>query len=203
MPFFNYGQTELDYLKRKDKKLGRVIDRIGIIKREVIPDLFTALVHSIVSQQISAKAAKTICNRLENHFSGICPEVIAGATIEEIQLCGLSFRKAGYIKGIGESVVEKRLDLRRLADLPDDEVIRQLIALKGVGKWTAEMLLIFSMQRMDVVSYDDLAIQRGMKATYGLEELSKARFEKFRRIYSPYGSVASLYFWAVSHELSR
>jgi DNA-3-methyladenine glycosylase II len=198
MPFFNYGHTELSYLKKRDKILGKVIDQIGMIEREIIPDLFTALIYSIISQQISAKASRTVFTRLENHFSGIYPEAIAEASIEEIQQCGLSFRKAEYIKGIGEAVKEKRLDLSRLVDLSDNEVIQQLISLKGVGKWTAEMLLIFSMQRMDVVSYDDLAIQRGMKIIYGLEELSKDQFEKYRKIYSPYGSVASLYLWAAS-----
>lgn len=200
MPFFKYGPTELEYLRKKDKKLGVVIDRIGVIEREVIPDLFIALIFSIVSQQISAKAASTVCSRLENRFTVINPETISAATVEEIQQCGLSFRKSAYIKGIGVAVHEKRLDLSELAGLSDDEVIRHLSSLNGVGRWTAEMLLIFSMERMDVVSFDDLAIQRGMKITYGLKELNRELFEKYRRKYSPFGSVASLYLWAVSHE---
>lgn len=190
----------MEYLKKKDKKLGAVIDRIGMIEREVIPDLFIALIFSIVSQQISAKAASTVCSRLEKCFMVINPETISSATVEEIQQCGLSFRKSAYIKGIGVAVHEKKLVLSELARLPDDVVIRHLSSLNGVGRWTAEMLLIFSMGRMDVVSFDDLAIQRGMKATYGLKELNRELFEKYRKKYSPFGSVASLYLWAVSHE---
>ncbi len=202
LPIFSYGEAELAYLKKNDKKLGIVIDRIGFIEREVIPDLFTALVQSIISQQISAKAAATVGTRLQGVLGEITPEKVLAATIEEIQGCGISLRKSSYIKGIGEAVLEKRLDLSGLEILSDEEVIKQLSSLHGVGRWTAEMLLIFSMKRMDVVSFDDLAIQRGMKVTYGIEELPRGLFENYRKNYSPYGSVASLYLWAVSHELT-
>jgi len=199
MGFFNYGKTELDYLRRKDKRLGRAIDEIGIIERPVTPDLFTALVSSIISQQISAKAAVTVRSRIQERLGAITPETIALASVEEIQHCGLSTRKAGYIKGIGTAIVQRELDLSSLHDLSDDEVIAKLSALKGVGTWTAEMLLIFSMERPDVVSWDDLAIRRGMMKLYGHKTLTKEQFERYRKRYSPYGSVASLYLWAVSH----
>lgn len=200
MPHFEYGQIELEYLKKKDKKLGAAIDRIGMIEREVIPDLFTALIHSIISQQISAKAATTVWIRMQEYFREITPVRITQATVEEIQQCGISFRKSSYIRGIGSAVIEGELDLSSLSGLPDDEVIRQLTSLRGVGRWTAEMLLIFSMERRDVVSWDDLAIQRGMKVMYGLKELNREQFERYRRRYSPYGSIASLYLWSASHE---
>ena len=200
MPYFTYGPEELGYLKKKDRKLGLVIDRIGMIEREVIPDLFTALINSIISQQISAKAATTVWNRMQQYFGEIKPEPIAKAAIDKIQQCGLSFRKSTYIKGIGTAVMNRELDLDALPDLPDDEVIRQLSALHGVGRWTAEMLLIFSLERRDVVSWDDLAIQRGMKAVYGLKDLNRELFDRYRNRYTPYGSVASLYLWAASHE---
>jgi DNA-3-methyladenine glycosylase II len=199
MGIFRYGGTELDYLRKQDKKLSAAIDEIGMIEREVTPDLFTALVASVASQQISAKAAETVWNRMENRFGVITPEGIASASREEIQQCGMSGRKAGYIKGIGESVANGKLDLVRLRKISDDEVIRQLTALNGVGIWTAEMLLIFSMERPDVVSWGDLAIRRGMMKLYGKDTIEKAQFERYRKRYSPYGSVASLYLWEISH----
>jgi DNA-3-methyladenine glycosylase II len=200
MQYYTYGQTETDYLKRKDSELGAIIDATGMIRREVIPDLFAALINNIVSQQISAKAAVTVYTRIQERFGGITPETIAAASCEEIQKCGISMRKAGYIHNIGVVVHQQDLDLSALSSLPDDEVIRRLSSLSGVGRWTAEMLLIFSMERPDVVSWDDLAIRRGMMAVYGLTDLTKEQFERYRQRYSPYGTVASLYLWAAAHQ---
>lgn len=200
MQIFEYGQKEIDYLGKKDKRLGEAINRIGMIKREVIPDLYTALVNSIVSQQISARAAGTVWNRVLEKLGGITPETVAEASDELIQQCGLSNRKVQYIKGISRAVLEGKLDLERLKQMENEEVIACLSSLNGIGKWTAEMLLIFSMERPDVVSWGDLAIQRGMMKLYGLKSLKKEQFDRYVKRYSPYGTVASLYLWAVSKE---
>lgn len=107
-------------------------------------------------------------------------------------------RKATYIKGIGEALYRGDLDLLELREMPDEGVIEKLSSLPGIGVWTAEMLLIFSLCRPDIVSRGDLAIQRGMMKLYGLKDLSKDQFDRFRKRYSPCGSVASLYLWALS-----
>lgn len=200
MGIFKYGQVELDHLKKKDKRLGVAIERIGIIEREVTPDLFTAVINCIVGQQISAKAAITVWNRIEKCLGVITPESIVAASLESIQQCGLSTRKAGYIKGVGEAVMEGRLNLPEFQKLPDIEIIERLSSLNGIGKWTAEMLLIFSMERPNIVSWGDLGIQRGMMNLYGLKAITKEQFAKYVKRYSPYGSVASLYLWALSKE---
>jgi hypothetical protein len=110
MEVFKYGQIEIDYLKKKDKKLGEAIERIGMIEREVIPDLFAALISSIVAQQISAKAADTVWNRMLERFGEVTPERLTSVSVEEVQQCGLSMRKANYIKGIVKnSIFESRL----------------------------------------------------------------------------------------------
>jgi len=199
MHIFRYGSTAIDHLGKRDKKLGKAIEEIGMIERGVTPDLFTALVASVASQQVSAKAAETVWNRMEDRFGTITPEAIAAIPAEEIQQCGMSMRKAGYIKGIGDAVAAGNLDLEELHELPDEDVIARLSALDGVGVWTAEMLLIFSMERPDVVSWGDLAIRRGMMRLYGKEAINRAAFERYRKRYSPYGSVASLYLWEISH----
>jgi DNA-3-methyladenine glycosylase II len=199
MRIFRYSETELNYLKKRDRKLGTAIDAIGMIERPVTPDLFIALVASVASQQISAKAAETVWSRIEERLGAITPSSIAGATPEEIRQCGMSLRKSKYIKGIGDAVAEGEIDLASLHDLPDNEVIARLTALKGVGIWTAEMLLIFSMERPDVLSWGDFAIRRGMMRLYGKESISRKEFERYRNRYSPYGSVASLYLWEISH----
>jgi DNA-3-methyladenine glycosylase II len=199
MQIFRYGSIEIDHLRVRDKQLGRAIDEIGMIERPVIPEIFTALIASVAGQQVSAKAAETVWGRMENRFGTITPDAITTATAEEIQQCGISMRKAGYIKGIGDAVSRGDPDLAALLGLADEEVIARLTALDGVGVWTAEMMLIFSMQRPDVVSWGDLAIRRGMMRLYGRETLDRAAFDRYRRRYSPYGSVASLYLWEISH----
>lgn len=201
MHIFKYGQKEIEYLKEKDKKLGAAIERIGMIERKVIPDPFTALVSSIVGQQISSKAADTVWERLTELLGSITPESMDKAALSEIQNCGMSMRKACYIKGIAEAAISGQVDFHNLHTLSDDAIKDKLTALHGVGVWTAEMLLIFSLQRPDVVSYRDLAIRRGMMNLYGLKELTKEKFERYRKRYSPYGSVASLYLWELSHNI--
>ena len=198
MKYFQYGQKEIEYLKRKDKKLAVAIDRIGIIEREITPDPFEALVSSIVSQQVSKKAAETVLNRFHELVGEITPENILKANEEFIQKCGMTMRKAGYIKGIADAAISGEIDFNNLDSLSDEEIIKKLSALHGVGVWTVEMLLIFSLNRTNVVSYKDLAICRGMMNLYGLKTLSKEQFEKYKKRYSPYGSVASLYLWQLS-----
>lgn len=198
MPIFSYGNTELDYLRRKDKKLATAIERIGKIKCEVMPDLFAALINNIVGQQISNAASATVWGRMKERFGEITPERLGSATLEEVQQCGLSFRKAGYIKDTGRAVAEGQLDMPALWSLPDAEVIGRLSSLRGVGRWTAEMLLIFSMERPDVVSRGDLAIRRGMMTLYGRKTLDNETFGRYTRRYSPFGSTASLYLWEMA-----
>lgn len=198
MEIFEYGQQEIEYLKRKDKKLAIAIDRIGLIEREITPDPFTALVSSVVSQQISKKAAETVWNRLNTLLGDVSAESISQVDLSKIRGCGMSERKAGYIKGIADAAISGSVDFKTLYTLTDDQIIKKLSSLNGVGVWTAEMLLIFSLCRPDVVSYKDLAICRGMMNLYGLKELPKEKFERYRKRYSPYGSVASLYLWALS-----
>lgn len=195
---FPYGLKEIEYLKAQDPVLEQAIKRIGIIERGITPNPFEALISSVVSQQISKKAAETVWNRLQNLLGEITAERIAIVELETIQGCGMSRRKAGFIKGIAEAAQKGEVDFTKLHTLKDEEIIRSLSALPGVGVWTAEMLLIFSLCRPDVVSYRDLAIRRGMMNCYGLSELSKEDFETYRQKYSPYGSVASLYLWALS-----
>ena len=198
MKYFEYGEKEINYLCKKDKKLKAAIEQIGIIKREVNPDLFSALIKSVVGQQISNKAAATVCSKL-NDLCGFKAEKLHKLPVEQIQSCGMTMRKAEYIKGIAESAANNSIDFDTLKQKPDNEVIDILTKINGVGVWTAEMLLIFSLMRPNVVSFGDLAIRRGMMILYGHKELTKERFLRYAKRYSPYGSVASLYLWELSH----
>ncbi len=198
MAFFEYGEEEIQYLKKKDPVLGAAMDRIGHVERKVNPDLFGALVGSIVDQQISTKAGQTIWKRMCDSLGEVTPETIGDCPLETLQAFGISFRKAGYIKNAAEKVLDGELNLEALHDMSDEEVCLELAGLKGVGVWTAEMLMTFSMQRPDVFSYGDLAIKRGLRMLYHHRKIDRTLFEKYRRRYSPYGTVASLYLWAIA-----
>lgn len=157
--FYSYGETEINHLKRRDKKMAAAIDRLGMIARPLSPDLFAALIRNIVDQQISVKAALTVNARLVTLLGAVTPTAVAAAPIEAIQACGMTMRKAGYIKGAADAALDGSLDLSAISQLPDNDVITQLSNLNGVGIWTAEMLLISSLSRPDIVSWGDLAIR--------------------------------------------
>lgn len=196
--YFQYSNKETDYLKKRDPILGATIDRIGLVKREINTDIFSSLISSIISQQISTKSAITVENRLKELIGDFTAENILAADVDSIQKCGMSMRKASYIKGIGEAAISNEVDFPNLHNLPDEEVIKELTSLKGVGEWTAEMLLIHSLERPDILSFKDLGIRRGLMRLYGLDEISKEDFEIYRERYSPYGTVTSLYLWEIS-----
>jgi DNA-3-methyladenine glycosylase II len=196
--YFQYDEKAVEYLKRVDKKLAAVIDQIGIIERAVNPDLFSALVHSIVGQQISTKAHQTIWGRMQKQFEEITPAVIDNLTLEELQKCGITFKKAAYIKSAAHKILTNEFDIDSLHSMSDEEVCAKLSELDGIGVWTAEMLMIFSMQRPNILSYGDLAIHRGLRMVYHHRKIDKVKFNKFWKRYTPYASVASLYLWAVA-----
>ena len=198
MKYFEYDSKAIQYLKNVDPILGQAIDEIGDIKREVTPDLFEGLVSSIIAQQISSKAADTVWSRFERLCGPVTPLSVSQTTPESIQAQGMSMRKAKYIHQIACLVADGQLDLNALSHENDDTIAKTLKSLPGIGVWTAEMLMIFSMQRPDIVSWDDLAIRRGMMKLYGLDTLDKKTFMHYKQLYSPYGSVASLYLWAIS-----
>ena len=199
MAIFQYGDTELEWLSKRDKRLAQAIERIGLIERNTIPDLFAALIQCIIDQQISTAAARTVNARILQVCGGrMSAEALLAAGAENLQRCGTSMRKVQYMLGVAEAVQSGKLDLSAIAAMDDAQVIQTLTGLKGIGIWTAEMLMIFSLGRPDVLSWGDLAIQRGMMRLYSHKELPRERFERYRRRYSPYGSTASLYLWALS-----
>lgn len=196
--FFAYGEKETSYLKARDKRLGGAIDRIGHIERTVDSDLVSSVIHHMIGQQISTTAQATLWRRLNERLGNVTADAVLTLGRTELQAIGITFKKADYILDFAEKIQSGTFDVEGLDKLTDEEVIRELSALKGIGVWTAEMIMTFCMQRPDVVSFGDLAIHRGMRMLYRHREIDRARFERYRRRYSPYGTVASLYLWAVA-----
>ncbi len=194
MKYISYTDQQLDELKNKDKVMRELIEKVGVIKRDLSPDLFDALIRSIVGQQISRKAAFTVYTRLTERV-GITPENIANADVLTIKECGMSLKKAEIIQEIAFATITGNIKINEYPNMSDDEIIKDLTKLRGVGVWTAEMLLMFSLNRLDILSYNDLIIKKSICRLYGLEKLSKKDYAYYKNLYSPYGSIASLYLW--------
>ena len=192
---FQPATRDRDALCRQVPEFSTVAGRGELPSFECCGDLFYALVQSIVSQQLAVRAAAAIFRRVEDLTGGICAERLAAAEFESLRKCGLSGRKIGYLRGIARAKLSGSVDFQALATRTDAQIIAELTRLKGVGVWTAEMLLIFSLGRPDVLSLRDLGIRRGILLLTGTTELDAEEFLAFRRRCSPYGTLASLYLW--------
>lgn len=196
--YFEYGEKEIEYLKSKDKVLAGIIEKIGPIEREINPDLFSTVIHNIVGQQISSKALETVWGRIKSGLGEITPNAVFNAGAEKLQSFGISFRKAEYISDFARKVKNGEFDLDKIRKKSDEEAIAQLVSLKGIGVWTAEMILLFCLGRPNIFSCDDFGIKKGLRMVYRHKEITKHLAEKYKKRFTPYGSTASLYFWAVA-----
>ena len=161
-------------------------------------EAYGALLRSIVGQQLSTKAASTIYGRLAALFGDDAPtpEALLGVDPDELRAVGLSRAKASYLRSLAEHVISGDLELDRLTDLPDEEVITQLTAVKGLGPWTAHMFLIFHLGRPDVLPVGDLGVRRGAQLAYGMDELpTSAELTEMAEPWRPHRSLACLYLW--------
>jgi DNA-3-methyladenine glycosylase II len=186
------------HLSRRDPRLKQLISTIGPCTLQCNPDGFVSLVRSIVSQQISTKAARAIAGRLQEALgrSGITPRGILRLSDEAMRAVGLSASKVKSIRDLAEKVRSKELPLSALHAMEDEEVIAKLIPVRGIGRWTAEMYLIFSLGRLDVLPVDDLGLRAGVQRLYELEELPiKKHISDLAEPWRPYRSIATWYFW--------
>ena len=193
----------MEALRRADPVLKRLIDEHGPLdeeeRRRGRPlEPYGALVRSIVGQQLSTKAARTIYERLIALFDGRTPspaELLA-ADPEEVRSAGLSRPKVSYLRSLAEHVQSGELELAKLSELSDDEVSAQLTAVKGLGQWTADMFLIFHLRRPDVLPVGDLGIRRAVERAYDLPEMpDPAQLIEIGEPWRPHRSLASLYLW--------
>lgn len=197
MKLFRITKRDRDALCRQAPEFLPIVWQTKLDSFACSTDLFLGLVQSIVSQQLSVRVADTIFRRVEKLLGAITAANLLAAAPEALRGCGLSGRKVEYLRGIAEAQRAGTIDFAALARKPDAEVIQELVKLKGVGVWTAEMLLIFSLGRPDVLSCRDLGIRRGIMMLHHLDELPEESFEFYRRRYSPYGTLASLYLWRI------
>ncbi len=189
------------HLSKNDPKLAALIAQFGPLSLEPHTDHYGQLVREIVGQQLSTKAARSIYGRVKALFGDKVPTAkqLVKADSEALRAAGLSYAKVSYIKDLAQHVLDKRLDLAHVSTMPNDQLIEQLTAVKGIGEWSAHMFMIFGLGRLDVLPVGDLGVRKAIQNVYKLKELpDPAAIINLanRRRWQPYESVAALYLWA-------
>ena len=198
-PFSESINTATAYLAQIDPTMASTIALIGPCTLQPDPDVFEALVDAIISQQISVKAADAIMARIRAALSDglVTPDTLMPFDVDKLRTLGLSPQKARYIRNLLEHIASGALDLVQLTMLDDEAVISKLVEVKGIGRWTAEMILIFSLERLDVLPVDDLGFVEGVREAYALPA-RPTRKEMLERgeLWRPYRTIATWYMWA-------
>lgn len=201
------AKARREELAASDPVMADLVERIGPIdlakrlrrrKEERPADAYGSLLRMIVGQQVSTKAARAIYLRVLDLFGGVTPspQELLEATEEELRGAGLSGRKVEYIRDLASHVLDGELELDRIATLDDEEAIAEISAVRGLGRWTAEMFLLFHLERPDVLSGGDLGIRKAIMVEYGLVKMpTPAEVEERSRRWEPNRSLASLYLW--------
>ncbi len=193
-----YGHKAVRHLKKSDRRLAKTIDAVGPFRPNMVLERFPALAYSIISQQISIKAAASIRQKVLDLLAprALSPEALLAQRFEDLRSAGLSRSKAAYLLDLASKVAARVIELERLHEADDEEVIASLIQVKGIGRWTAEMFLIFSLGRPNVLPVDDLGLKTAVKKLYRLPALpTKADLRQRGELWQPYCSVATWYLW--------
>lgn len=194
----------INYLKSKDEDFIHLQQKYGLIKLKLNTDIFDSIVFHIVGQMLSLKAANSIYKRLKKICGGeINPISLIELDREQIRECGIAYSKVDYIKEFAKNYNNNMYDFKELENMEDQQVIKYLMNIKGVGQWTAEMLAMFTFGRKNIFSYNDVALRNGIIKMKGFKTLSKKRFEGLRKKYSPYCSYAALYFYSINDDKSK
>lgn len=188
----------MKHLMLADSRLGSIIESVGSYTIERQPEPFRSLVEAIIYQQLAGRAADTIFGRFLKTYGGRFPSPsrIASTSSVTLRAAGLSRQKIEYLKDLASRVSDKRLNLRKISQMDDEQVIFELTKVRGIGRWTAEMFLIFCLGRPDVLPVGDLGLRRAIRVSYGLADLpSPSEMQELASAWKPYRSVATWYLW--------
>ena len=189
---------EAKYLSKRDPVLAEIIKKVPPFTRRKSENYFISLVESIISQQLSVKAADTIYARFETLFAGkvITPEEVLELKDDVIRGVGISYQKISYIKDLAEKTLESGILFEQFEIMTDEEIIEELIKVKGIGRWTGEMFLMFAMGRPDVFSYGDLGIRNAIQKLYKFDhQPTQEEAEKIAMNWKPQRTLACRYLW--------
>jgi len=188
----------VDHICKVDHKLRRLVNEHGLFEFTCDTDPFESLVEAVISQQLNGSAASSIFTKLKSSLDGelITAQSLIGFPVSKFKRAGVSPQKILYLKDLSERVVTGKLRLKELRKMSDDEVVRILDEVKGIGPWTAHMFLLFTLGRSDVLPVDDLGIQISIRKVYALRKKpSRERIMQLAKKWHPYCSIASLYLW--------
>jgi len=196
-------EAALDFLK-KDKKMQVLIEKFGRPDFNQGQDYFQSLLRSIVFQQLSGKAAQTIYERLVSLIpktSNLCPNEVLKLNKDEIRKAGLSFQKINYVRNLAHYFENNSLQKKDVEEMTDEEISKELIQIKGIGQWTVDMFLMFTLNRADILPYKDLGIQKGIMKIFKMKNLpSKKEMENCSRKWRPYRTIACWYLWRIADD---
>jgi DNA-3-methyladenine glycosylase II len=189
----------INYLSQTDFRLGEVIRSIGKYSIKNTIDPFQSLIECIIFQQLAGRVANIICRRFLKYYNSISPtpEQILSTSDHILKTkVGLSSRKVEYIKDLSARIIDRRLNLALMSQMTDEEIVNQLIQVKGIGRWTAEMFLIFCLGRQDILPVGDLGVRKAIQKVYGLQELpTPSTMLVIAHPWKPYRSIATWYLW--------
>ncbi len=191
----------LNYLESKDACFYLLEHKYGLLDHKNELDLFSSFIFHFISQMLSNKVAEVIWNRFKKLVQIVEPHHILAISNEKLRMIGISNAKVSYINDFCYDVINAKIDLNGLSELSDLEIISKLKQIKGVGEWTAEMICLFNLGRPNIFSYKDVALKRGIMLCHpNYKTLSRLRFDRLKKLYSPYCSYASLYFYKVNDD---
>lgn len=197
----NPDSKSILYLTAKDKKLKQAVELIGPISYQLYFDPYAFLVETIIGQMLSNKVADVLCGRIRNLCSGaITPDAIQRLSFEELRAQGVSNAKVQYIQNLTEAVCSGVLDLSKLSTLSDEEVLKMLTAIRGIGNWSAKMFLIFVLGREDVLPFEDGAFLQSYSWLYQTDKVKKSDIEARCKKWKPYSSIAARYLYRLLDE---
>ena len=196
MTILKFYKQAAVYLSKKDRKLTKIIEQTNLVPLELHGDYFRELTESIIGQQLSIKAADTILSRFYKLMKGpIAPRKVLKLKDDDIRKAGISYQKISYIKDLAKKFGDGEIEFHKFEKLTDEKIIEELIAVRGIGRWTAEMFLIFGLGRPDVFSYGDLGLRRAIEKLYKIKDLKEIKAIRISEKWKPYRSVASRYLW--------
>lgn len=192
----DYDNRAISYLCKVDKRFNKVFSMIGPITYVIHEDGYVFLIHEIIEQMLSRKAANSIFLRLKGICNNnICPDSICRLSNDDIKNTGTSFRKVKTIRSLTDAIKDGQIILQKFPAMSDEDIIKQLTRIHGIGNWTAKMYLIFVLDRQDVLPYEDVAFLQGYKWAYKANDCSPAAVQKKCKKWKPYSSIAARYMY--------
>ena len=192
----DYWTAACDHLMKKDRVMRRLVPKFIGASIETRGEPFVTLARSVVGQQISVKAAQSVWDRFSALMKTVNPRAVSKLTVEDMRAAGLSGRKAEYIKDLADYFQTGKVSVKQWDAMEDEAIIAELIAIRGIGRWTAEMFLMFYLRRPDVLPLDDVGLLNGISKLYFSDEpVSRSEVRDLARAWEPYRSVATWYIW--------